>query len=67
MELIGLSLRNVWGIKRLYETDTKVPRFLKQLVAEIPLGHTILIMQRVMVEDWQRLLASALREEDENG
>ena len=72
-QITGFSPRNLWLIKQFYEAYAEAPEFLKQLVAEIPWGHNILIMQRIKYqgllptdEDWQRLLDSALLEEDDN-
>jgi predicted nuclease of restriction endonuclease-like (RecB) superfamily len=45
--LKGFSPRNLWDIKRLYEAYADAPANLRQLVAEIPWSHNILIMQRV--------------------
>jgi predicted nuclease of restriction endonuclease-like (RecB) superfamily len=44
--MTGFSPRNLWDIKRLYETYANAPEKLRQLVAEIPWGHNILILQR---------------------
>jgi predicted nuclease of restriction endonuclease-like (RecB) superfamily len=70
-EMKGFSPRNLWDIKRFYETYADASEFLRQLVAEIPWSHNILIMQRVKdtaarqellptQEDWQRLFDSAI-------
>ena len=42
----GFSERNVWNMRRLYEEYKNKP-FLQQLVAEIPWGHNLLIMEKV--------------------
>jgi predicted nuclease of restriction endonuclease-like (RecB) superfamily len=42
----GFSLRNVWNMRRFYETY-KGDVILQQLVAEIPWGHNVLIMEKV--------------------
>jgi len=42
----GFSERNVWNMRRFYEEYKNKP-FLQQLVAEIPWGHNLLIMERV--------------------
>ena len=42
-EMIGFSARNVWDMRRLYERYMSRPD-LRQLVAEIPWGHNLLIM-----------------------
>jgi predicted nuclease of restriction endonuclease-like (RecB) superfamily len=43
-EMGGFSPRNLWDIKRFYESYANAPEFLRQLVAEIPWGHNILII-----------------------
>ena len=40
-DMTGFSPRNLWDIKRFYETYANAPEFLRQLVAEIPWGQTI--------------------------
>jgi predicted nuclease of restriction endonuclease-like (RecB) superfamily len=40
----------LWLIKQFYEAYAEASEFLKQLVAEIPWGHNILIMQRIKDE-----------------
>ncbi len=42
----GFSERNVWSMRRFYEEYEKEP-ILQQLVAEIPWGHNLLIMEKV--------------------
>jgi len=42
----GFSERNVWNIRRFYEEYKNKP-FLQQLVAEIPWGHNLLVMEKV--------------------
>ena len=42
----GFSERNVWNMRRLYEEYKNKP-FLQQLVAEIPWGHNLLIMEKI--------------------
>ena len=42
----GFSERNVWNMRRFYE-EYKNKLFLQQLVAEIPWGHNLLIMEKV--------------------
>ena len=49
-DMTGFSPRNLWDIKRFYETYGDAPEKLRQLVAEIPWGHHILIMQRIKDE-----------------
>ncbi len=41
----GFSARNLWDMRRFYETYSDFPN-LRQLVAEIPWGHHLLIMQK---------------------
>lgn len=41
----GFSARNLWDMRRFHETYKDFPN-LRQLVAEIPWGHHLLIMQR---------------------
>lgn len=45
--MTGFSPRNLWDIKRFYETYADAPEKLRQAVAEIPWGHNILIFQRI--------------------
>ena len=45
-EAQGFSNRNVWNMRRFYEEYKNNP-FLQQLVAEIPWGHNLLIMEKV--------------------
>jgi len=42
----GYSTRNLWEIRRFYETYKNFPN-MQQLVAEIPWGHHLLIMQKI--------------------
>ncbi len=42
----GFSPRNLWDMKRLYEQYVKHEN-LRQLVAEIPWGHNLLIMSKI--------------------
>jgi len=49
-DMTGFSSRNLWDMKRLYELYAESPEKLRQLVAEIPWGHNVLIMQRVKTE-----------------
>ena len=58
-EMKGFSPRNLWDIKRFYESYANAPEFLRQLVAEIPWGHNILIMQRVKDDDARRYYLEA--------
>ena len=46
-DMTGFSPRNLWYIKRFYETYCSEPPFLQQLVAEIPWGQNILVFERV--------------------
>jgi predicted nuclease of restriction endonuclease-like (RecB) superfamily len=46
----GFSPRNLWDMKRLYETYVSAPPILRRLVAELPWGHNILILQQVPEE-----------------
>ncbi len=45
-EARGFSERNVWNMRRFYE-EYKTKPFLQQLVAEIPWGHNLVIMEKV--------------------
>lgn len=45
--MTGFSPRNLWDIKRFYESYADAPENLRRLVAEIPWGHNILIFQRI--------------------
>ncbi|OOP57757.1 MAG: hypothetical protein AYP45_01535 [Candidatus Brocadia carolinensis] len=40
------SGRNLWNMRRFYE-EYKDKSFLQQLVAEIPWGHNLLIMEKL--------------------
>ena len=44
--LSGFSSRNIWDMKRLYEQYSNHP-FLRQLVAEIPWGHNLVILNKI--------------------
>lgn len=50
----GFSPRNLWDIKRFYEAYVDAPEFLRQAAAEIPWGHNILVLQKVMDLDARR-------------
>ncbi|MBE9012686.1 DUF1016 domain-containing protein, partial [Pseudanabaenaceae cyanobacterium LEGE 13415] len=52
--MTGFSPRNLWDIKRFYETYADAPELLRQLVTEIPWRHNILIMQRLKDTDARR-------------
>lgn len=56
----GFSTRNLWGMRRLYNTYKDFSN-LRQLVAEIPWGHHLLIMQKTktITEKTYYLQASA--------
>jgi len=55
----GFSPRNLWDMKRFYETYTDAPPILRQLVAELPWGHNILILQQVSEESARRYYLEA--------
>ncbi|MEN6488914.1 MAG: PDDEXK nuclease domain-containing protein [Smithella sp.] len=55
----GFSPRNLWDMKRLYETYAGAPPILRQLVAELPWGHNILILQQVAEEPARRYYLEA--------
>ncbi len=42
----GFSARNLWDMKRFYEEYKDKPK-LRQLVAEIPWGHNLLIINKI--------------------
>ena len=42
----GYSARNLWNMKRFYEEYRDSPK-LQQLVAEIPWGHNLLIINKI--------------------
>lgn len=46
----GFSERNLWNMRRFYEEYKNKP-FLQQLVAEIPWGHNLLIMEKIASDD----------------
>lgn len=43
----GFSERNLWNMRRFYKEYRSKP-FLQQLVAEIPWGHNLLVMEKVI-------------------
>lgn len=45
-EMIGFSARNVWDMRRLYERYMSRPD-LRQLVAEIPWGQNLMVLNKV--------------------
>lgn len=51
-ESFGFSGRNLWNMRRFYEEYKDKP-FLQQLVAEIPWGHNLLIMEK-LTDDKER-------------
>ncbi len=55
----GFSPRNLWDMKRFYETYVSAPPILRQLVAELPWGHNILILQQVAEEPARRYYMEA--------
>ena len=48
--ITGYSARNLWDMKRFYEQYKDNPK-LRQLVAEIPWGHNLLIINKLKQED----------------
>jgi len=44
-QIYGFSVRNLWNIRRFYQEYKDKP-ILQQLVAEIPWGHNLLIMEK---------------------
>lgn len=58
-DMTGFSSRNLWDIKRFYETYANAPEFLRQLVAEIPWGQNILIFQKLKDEAERRYYLEA--------
>lgn len=46
----GFSERNLWNMRRFYEEYKNKP-FLQQLVAEIPWGHNLLIIEKITSDD----------------
>lgn len=46
----GFSARNLWDMKRFYEEYKEKPK-LRQLVAEIPWGHNLLIINKLKNDD----------------
>lgn len=51
-ESFGFSGRSLWNMRRFYEEYKDKP-FLQQLVAEIPWGHNLLIMEK-LTDDKER-------------
>ncbi len=49
-QISGFSARNLWDMKRFYEQYQNKPK-LRQLVAEIPWGHNLLIISKIKEED----------------
>lgn len=56
----GFSERNLWNMRRFYEEYKNKP-FLQQLVAEIPWGHNLLIMEKVAVDGEREYYIKASR------
>ena len=48
----GFSARNLWDMRRLYETYHQLPN-LRQLVAEIPWGHHLVILNKMKTPEAQ--------------
>jgi predicted nuclease of restriction endonuclease-like (RecB) superfamily len=48
----GFSARNLWDMRRLYETYHKFPN-LRQVVAEIPWGHHLVILNKIKTPESQ--------------
>lgn len=57
----GFSPRNLWDMRRFYETY-KDDANLRQLVAEIPWGHNLLIMQKTKLRDERQYYIEASRQ-----
>jgi len=49
-EARGFSERNIWNMRRFYE-EYKNKLFLQQLVAEIPWGHNLMIMEKISADN----------------
>lgn len=47
----GFSARNLWDMKRFYERYRKADYKLRQLVAELPWGHNLLLMNKIHSHD----------------
>ena len=58
-EMTGFSPRNLWYIKQFYDTYSSAPPFLQQLVAEIPWGQNILILERTKTSEARRYYLEA--------
>ena len=56
----GFSPRNLWDMKRLYEQYSG-HEYLRQLVAEIPWGHNLLIMNRIKDYDTRSYYLESIR------
>lgn len=55
----GFSERNVWNMRRFYKEYKNKP-FLQQLVAEIPWGHNLLIMEKLSGnKEWEYYIKSS--------
>ena len=57
----GFSERNVWNMRRFYEEYGERP-ILQQLVAEIPWGHNLLIMEKVSDDKAREYYLKATRD-----
>jgi predicted nuclease of restriction endonuclease-like (RecB) superfamily len=57
----GFSERNVWNMRRIYEEYKNKP-FLQQLVAEIPWGHNLLIMEKVSGDEEREYYVKSSRD-----
>lgn len=57
----GFSERNLWNMRRLYGEYKNQP-ILQQLVAEIPWGHNLLVMEKVAKDNERKYYLTASRD-----
>jgi len=57
-DIRGYSARNLWDMRRFY-LEYKEDSFLRQLVAEIPWGHNLLIMNKIIDRNERRYYIEA--------
>lgn len=60
-EVLGFSERNLWNMRRFYE-EYKRNSILQQLVAELPWGHNVLIMEKTAFDKEREYYLEASRD-----
>ncbi len=58
---LGFSERNLWNMRRFYE-EYKDTLILQQLVAELPWGHNVLVMEKVALDKEREYYLRSSRE-----